>query len=272
MPAPGPRALAVPHPRKVVPGPLPQQLLDGLLHVASLIVDARQTRRGSASRQHVLVRAIRRSRPDAQPLHLPDPGRAGAPGPGAAADRAAHRPFGHGWCISAGGREERARIAIEEWAGASPVYTRRMSPPSGSPRALGLDDPLRVLELHPLLNPAAGVRRRDGRGRDAEGAADDGTWIAVCGFGRLGPLQALVRAVDPHLDVEVAGTADRWPARSRARAGHPRPRRLPWPGSAPARRSRSSRAARCRSTRCHPRSSYAGRHGRTAEPRPAPRA
>jgi hypothetical protein len=33
---------------------------------------------------------------------------------------------GMAWCISAFGREEMARIAIEEWAGSSPVYTRRM--------------------------------------------------------------------------------------------------------------------------------------------------
>lgn len=30
------------------------------------------------------------------------------------------------WCISSFGREEMVQIAIEEWAGASPVYTRRM--------------------------------------------------------------------------------------------------------------------------------------------------
>ena len=33
---------------------------------------------------------------------------------------------GMAWCISAWGREEMAQIAIEEWAGASPIYTRRM--------------------------------------------------------------------------------------------------------------------------------------------------
>lgn len=33
---------------------------------------------------------------------------------------------GMAWCISAFGREEMLRIAIEEWAGASPLYTRRM--------------------------------------------------------------------------------------------------------------------------------------------------
>jgi hypothetical protein len=38
---------------------------------------------------------------------------------------------GMAWCISAFGREEMVRIAVEEWAGASPIYTRRMQ------RALG---------------------------------------------------------------------------------------------------------------------------------------
>src|SRR5688500_5331645 len=33
---------------------------------------------------------------------------------------------GMAWCISAFGREEMTRIAIEEWAGSSPVYTHRM--------------------------------------------------------------------------------------------------------------------------------------------------
>jgi len=33
---------------------------------------------------------------------------------------------GMAWCISAFGREEMLQIAIEEWAGASPIYTRRM--------------------------------------------------------------------------------------------------------------------------------------------------
>ncbi|GAA4821443.1 hypothetical protein ACFQ0K_19585 [Nocardioides caeni] len=38
---------------------------------------------------------------------------------------------GMAWCISAFGREEMLQIAIEEWAAASPIYTRRMQ------RALG---------------------------------------------------------------------------------------------------------------------------------------
>src|SRR5438270_11043827 len=33
---------------------------------------------------------------------------------------------GMAWCIQEFGREEMVQIAIEEWAGASPIYTRRM--------------------------------------------------------------------------------------------------------------------------------------------------
>ena len=33
---------------------------------------------------------------------------------------------GMAWCIASFGREEMTQIAIEEWAGASPIYTRRM--------------------------------------------------------------------------------------------------------------------------------------------------
>lgn len=33
---------------------------------------------------------------------------------------------GMGWCIQAFGREQMLQVAIEEWAGASPIYTKRM--------------------------------------------------------------------------------------------------------------------------------------------------
>ncbi len=86
-------------------------------------------------------------------------------------------------------------------------------------RALELDDPLRVLELHPLLNPAAYVDAVLDAALDVVtltvrpcAATADGAWIALCGPGRADALQAVVRAVDPHLDVEVDGTADAWTA------------------------------------------------------------
>jgi len=73
---------------------------------------------------------------------------------------------------------------------------------------------LRVLELHPLLNPAAYVTATVGEGVQVEHgpAHDDNGWITLVGPDRLSPLQAAVRAVDPHLDVEVTGSADSWTA------------------------------------------------------------
>jgi hypothetical protein len=73
---------------------------------------------------------------------------------------------------------------------------------------------LRVLELHPLLNPSAYVTATvDGAVAVQQGPAhEDGGWITLVGPGRPAPLQAAVRAVDPHLDVEVTGTAQSWTA------------------------------------------------------------
>ncbi len=74
---------------------------------------------------------------------------------------------------------------------------------------------LRALELHPLLNPAAYVSATlsgETLTVTPSDASADGGWIALCGPGRTRPLQAAVRAVDPHLDVEVAGDASTWTA------------------------------------------------------------
>ncbi len=43
-------------------------------------------------------------------------------------------------------------------------------------------------------------------------AHEDGGWITLCGPGSTRPLQAVVRAVDPHLDVDVSGSEDDWQA------------------------------------------------------------
>jgi len=80
---------------------------------------------------------------------------------------------------------------------------------------------LRVLELHPLLNPAAYVEASfaDGAVQVSHGPAhEDGAWIAIVGPDRLTPLQAIVRAVDPYLDVEVNGSDETWTARVVRRA------------------------------------------------------
>ena len=41
----------------------------------------------------------------------------------------------------------------------------------------------------------------------------DAAWISLCSPDERRPLQAIVAAVDPHLDVEVAGTDTDWTAR-----------------------------------------------------------
>ena len=80
----------------------------------------------------------------------------------------------------------------------------------------GVQGALRVLELHPLLNPAAYV--------DAEVTSDavhvhsspahaDEAWISLCSPEEPRPLRAIVAAVDPHLDVEIIGTDADWTAR-----------------------------------------------------------
>ena len=75
---------------------------------------------------------------------------------------------------------------------------------------------LRVLELHPLLNPAAyvfadidpeyvHVRRSP--------AHDDGAWISLVSPAADRPVQAMVQAVDPHLRAELSGTEFDWTVR-----------------------------------------------------------
>ncbi len=69
---------------------------------------------------------------------------------------------------------------------------------------------LRLLELHPLLNPVAytGGSFVDGVLHVGPSpASDDGGWSMLCGPGRTSALQAIVRAADPHLDVEVVPAA-----------------------------------------------------------------
>jgi hypothetical protein len=74
---------------------------------------------------------------------------------------------------------------------------------------------LRVLELHPLLNPSAYVDAEissDAVRVHSSAAHDDGAWIALCSPDDFRPLQAVVAAVDPSLDVEVTGTNTEWTA------------------------------------------------------------
>ncbi|TDC83628.1 hypothetical protein E1285_28470 [Actinomadura sp. 7K507] len=106
------------------------------------------------------------------------------------------------------------RVALRQLIGHAGVAAERLH------RALGLSDSpqdaARVIELHPLMNPMPYVRL----GRDGESvtvsrspAHEDGGWLPLCTPDSPDALQAIVRAVNPCLDVETSGTATDWTAR-----------------------------------------------------------
>ena len=79
----------------------------------------------------------------------------------------------------------------------------------------GIDGALRVLELHPLLNPAGYVVAETESDRvivHRSPAHDDGAWISLCTPESVRPLQAIATAVDPHIQVRVSGTDTDWTA------------------------------------------------------------
>jgi hypothetical protein len=79
----------------------------------------------------------------------------------------------------------------------------------------GPEGVLRVLELHPLLNPVGYVSADIEANRLAvhrSPAHDDGAWISLCSPDSVQPLQAIATAVDPHIEVRVSGTATDWTA------------------------------------------------------------
>jgi hypothetical protein len=80
----------------------------------------------------------------------------------------------------------------------------------------GVEGALRVLELHPLLNPAAYVSADVDPGRvhvRRSPAYEDGAWISLVSPASDKPLQAIVQAVDPTLRAEVTGTQSDWTVR-----------------------------------------------------------
>jgi hypothetical protein len=79
----------------------------------------------------------------------------------------------------------------------------------------GVEGVVRVLELHPLFNPAGYVEARIAGERlvvHRSPAHDDGAWISLCSPDSVAPLQAIVTAVDPHIQVHVTGTTSDWTA------------------------------------------------------------
>jgi hypothetical protein len=107
--------------------------------------------------------------------------------------------------------EEQARkICTKQLIGIAGLGAERIH------RALHLPDgvqgALRVLELHPLFNPTAYVHAEFDSAVHVHSspAHADEAWISLCSPDELRPLQAIVAAVDPHLDVEVTGTDTDW--------------------------------------------------------------
>jgi hypothetical protein len=103
-------------------------------------------------------------------------------------------------------------MALRQLVGIAGVAAERIHRALALPG--GVEDALRVLALHPLLNPAAYVDATVASSVAVRHspAHDDGAWISLCGPDSCAPLQAAVRAVDPHLDVELVGTEENWTA------------------------------------------------------------
>jgi hypothetical protein len=79
----------------------------------------------------------------------------------------------------------------------------------------GIEGTLRVLELHPLLNPAGYVVAETAQNRlivHQSPAHDDNAWISLCSPESVQPLQAIATAVDPRIEVRVSGTNADWTA------------------------------------------------------------
>jgi hypothetical protein len=110
--------------------------------------------------------------------------------------------------------EQAQKLCTKQLIGIAGVAAERIH------RALALPDSIEgalgVLELHPLLNPAAYVGAEltsDAVQVHSSPAHTDEAWISLCSPREVRPLQAIVGAVDPHLDVEIAGTDTDWTAR-----------------------------------------------------------
>ena len=110
--------------------------------------------------------------------------------------------------------EEQAReICRKQLVGLAGIASERLHRVLDLPRDRAAA--LRLLELHPLLNPAAYVEASlDGRALHVRPspAHEDGSWIDLVGPGETSALQAVVRAVDDRYDVELVGSAQDWTA------------------------------------------------------------
>lgn len=79
----------------------------------------------------------------------------------------------------------------------------------------GVQGALRVMELHPLFNPACYVVAEFESDRvhlHPSPAHEDEAWPALVSPEAVAPLEAIASAVDPHLHVGVSGSATEWTA------------------------------------------------------------
>ena len=93
---------------------------------------------------------------------------------------------------------EAREICVKQLTGIAGVAASRLAAALSLPASV--EGARRVLELHPLFNPVAYV------GPVSSPAHEDGAWISLVDPSEIRPLQAIVRAIDPHLDVAVSGS------------------------------------------------------------------
>ncbi|KUI05941.1 hypothetical protein [Mycobacterium sp. IS-3022] len=80
----------------------------------------------------------------------------------------------------------------------------------------GIEGALRTMQLHPMFNPSAYLDMEFGPDVvhvRRSPAHEDGAWVSLVSCDEVRPLQAIVRAVNPRFDVEVAGSDEDWTAR-----------------------------------------------------------
>jgi hypothetical protein len=94
--------------------------------------------------------------------------------------------------------EQAREICVKQLTGIAGVAASRLAAALSLPATV--EGASRVLSLHPLFNPVAYV------GPPGSPAHLDGAWISLLGPSETRPLQAIARAVDPHLDVVVSGS------------------------------------------------------------------
>ena len=105
-------------------------------------------------------------------------------------------------------------ICTKQLVGLAGIAAERIHHALGLPK--DIEGAMRMLELHPIFNPPSYVTAEFGPDTvhvQRSPAHEDGAWVSLISPIVTRPLRAAVIAVDPHLDVEAAGTNTEWTAR-----------------------------------------------------------